>query len=150
MHRAMLLLCASLALAGCTTEPTASVDGQASAPSEVASAPGESVQLGMAVPAVAAVEPTSAPVTSAGYSDFTTTIQSAGYQHAHLEAMVGATIFWWNVDDKTHSVYSDDGQFASSGPLAPGMEFGRTFLQPGEYGYHCMFHPDMTGVVVVR
>lgn len=91
------------------------------------------------------------PAPPAAASDFTTAILEDGtYQHPHLEIGQQTTLIWWNVDDLVHSVVSDDGQFAGSGPIAQGEEFVRTFQTAGEYSYHCRYHVDMTGVIVVR
>lgn len=83
--------------------------------------------------------------------EFTTAILEDGtYQHDRIDAFTQATITWWNVDDEVHSVVSDDGQFAGSGPIAPGGEFVRTFQTAGDYKFHCRYHANMTGIVVVR
>jgi plastocyanin len=82
--------------------------------------------------------------------EFTTAIQDEGYQHERLDATVHATIRWWNVDDEAHSVVSDDGQFPGSGPIPPHGEFTYTFLRAGDFTYHCRYHPEMNGIVVVR
>lgn len=84
-------------------------------------------------------------------TDFTTAILEDGsYQHARLEVGPQTTIIWWNVDDLTHSVVSDTGAFAGSGPIPPGGDFARTFITPGEYTYHCRYHPDMSGTIIVK
>lgn len=90
------------------------------------------------------------PGSPATPSDFTTAILEDGtYQHPRLEVGRQTTVIWWNVDDVVHSVVSDDGQFAGSGPIAQGEEFVRTFQTAGEFSYHCRYHPDMTGVIAV-
>lgn len=140
MRVPLLLTFGALLLAGCSSEPGASVDPDAPA----ASAP-EEVSALDATAAAAPVMPLPPP----GAYEFTTTIRADGYQHARLEAPLEGTIRWWNVDDAVHAVYSDDGAFGSSGPIAPGSEFAYTFLRTGEYAYHCPYHADMRGLVVV-
>lgn len=83
---------------------------------------------------------------------FVTRILPGGvYEHPRLDAATQATIVWRNDDAQTHSVVSVDGQFAGSGPVAPGGEFRHTFLTPGDFAYHCRYHSDaMRGIVVVR
>lgn len=82
---------------------------------------------------------------------FVTRIAVGAYEHPRLDAATQATIVWVNEDAPAHSVVSDDGRFAGSGPIAHGSEFRYTFLTPGDYAYHCRYHPDtMRGIVVVR
>lgn len=61
----------------------------------------------------------------------------------------GSTVVWSNdeTDGTVHSVTSDDGQFSHD--LKPGDTFTWTFDKAGTFGYHCRFHPFMTGVVTV-
>ncbi|HET6403617.1 MAG TPA: cupredoxin domain-containing protein [Candidatus Thermoplasmatota archaeon] len=83
--------------------------------------------------------------------EFTVAIlENASFQHPRLEVAAQTTLVWWNVDDLVHSVVSDDGGFAGSGPIAPAEEFVRTFQTPGEYPYHCRYHPEMRGLLLVR
>lgn len=84
-------------------------------------------------------------------TEFTTAILEDGtFQHPRLELGRQTTLIWWNVDDLTHSVVSDDGQFAGSGPIPPGGEFMRTFQTAGTYAYHCRYHPEMQGTIVIE
>ena len=131
MRLLLPLVGVALLLAGCTSEPAASVG------------PGSSGAL-------APDASFASDVGSPGPYEFTTAIFDDAYQHARLDAFVEATIRWWNVGDETHSVVSDDGQFPGSGPIAPHDEYVHTFLRPGDFAYHCRYHPEMTGVVVVR
>src|SRR5215213_1477550 len=59
-----------------------------------------------------------------------------------------ATVTWTNTGSRPHTVTADDGSF-DSGRLDPGEQFSQTFDQPGTYTYHCGFHPDMQGSIVV-
>src|SRR5215218_6641432 len=61
---------------------------------------------------------------------------------------VGATVTWTNTGNRPHTVTADDGSF-DSGRLDPGEQFSQTFDQPGTYTYHCGFHPEMQGTIVV-
>lgn len=62
---------------------------------------------------------------------------------------VGDTVTWTNNDTTTHTSTSDDGAW-SSGNIAPGSTFSRTFSAPGTFTYHCAIHPGMVGTVSVR
>jgi plastocyanin len=81
---------------------------------------------------------------------FRTTILDTGFEHPRLDAATQATISWRNTGQQTHSVVSDEGTFAGSGPIAPGSSYEFTFQTVGDYAYHCRYHPDMKGLVVVR
>jgi len=60
---------------------------------------------------------------------------------------VGTTVVWRNEDNITHNV-SGDGW--SSGDLAPGQNFSKTFDSAGDYQYHCSIHPGMKGELIIR
>ena len=70
------------------------------------------------------------------------------FDPANLTIPVGATVTWTNAGSRPHTVTADDGSF-DSGRLDPGEQFSQTFDQPGTYTYHCGFHPDMQGSIVV-
>src|SRR5215212_707133 len=61
---------------------------------------------------------------------------------------VGATVIWTNTGSRSHTVTADDGSF-DSGRLDPGEQFSQTFDQPGTFPYHCGFHSQMQGSIVV-
>ncbi|MGH9877341.1 MAG: cupredoxin domain-containing protein, partial [Nitrososphaerales archaeon] len=73
-------------------------------------------------------------------------------------------VVWNNTDTVAHTVTSDNnyvdkinGPFDSlqqqeklpGGFLKEGQTFDFTFTQAGEYPYHCVPHPHMTGVVTI-
>lgn len=74
-----------------------------------------------------------------------------GYSPDLVTVIVGtnSTVTWVNDDTAPHTVTSDDGSFAS-GNIAPGASFTYTFTASGTYKYHCVYHPWMTGTVVVK
>jgi plastocyanin len=61
---------------------------------------------------------------------------------------VNNTVMWTNDDVAAHTVTSDSGAF-NSGNLNPGQSFTFTFSTPGNYTYHCDYHPWMKGTVIV-
>ena len=74
-----------------------------------------------------------------------------------LASATGGVVKWTNNDQNsgvyggagtTHNITADDGGF-SSGNLAPGSTFQRTFALAGSYAYHCSIHPTMKGTVTV-
>src|SRR5215216_1294795 len=70
------------------------------------------------------------------------------FEPGMLTVPAGATVTWTNAGSRTHTVTADDGSFDSS-RLDPGEQFSQTFDQPGTFTYHCGFHPEMQGSVVV-
>ena len=63
--------------------------------------------------------------------------------------VAGQTVSWTNTDAVPHTVTSDDGAW-SSGDIAAGASFSRTFGSSGTYTYHCANHPSMTGTIIVK
>lgn len=70
------------------------------------------------------------------------------YQPALITIHPGRIVTWENFGLTDHSVTSDSGAF-DSGTLAPGEKFQYTFTTVGNCPYHCSFHPEMTGLVIV-
>lgn len=63
-------------------------------------------------------------------------------------AMIGYPVYWEFQDAVVHTATSDQG-FWDSGPHSSGGMFSWTFKSAGTFGYHCTFHPHMTGKVQV-
>jgi plastocyanin len=80
-----------------------------------------------------------APVTISGYM----------FHPNVLGVTVGTTVSWTNFDGVAHTTTSTMGVW-HSGSLTRGMSFRHTFNTPGTFWYHCMIHPFMHGVIVVR
>jgi plastocyanin len=64
------------------------------------------------------------------------------------------TISWKNPTSNLHSITHDGCKEMGicafdSGPLGPNRIFSLDKLPPGYYPYHCSFHPNMQGVLVV-
>jgi plastocyanin len=70
------------------------------------------------------------------------------FEPGMLTVPAGATVTWTNAGSRPHTVTADDGSF-DSGRLDPGEQFSQTFDQPGAFTYHCGFHPEMQGAIVV-
>jgi len=62
---------------------------------------------------------------------------------------VGDTVTWTNNDGVPHTVTANDGSF-QSGTMQPGDSYSFTFSAPGSFDYHCEFHANMSGQVVVQ
>ena len=59
------------------------------------------------------------------------------------------TVTWTNRDVLLHTVTAKGGG-VDSGALSKGTSYSRTFAEPGRFDFLCVFHPTMTGTVVVR
>src|SRR5215213_11331848 len=70
------------------------------------------------------------------------------FEPGTITVPAGTTVTWTNTGSRPHTVTADDGSF-DSGRLDPGEQFSQTFDQPGTFTYHCGFHPDMQGSIVV-
>ena len=75
------------------------------------------------------------------------------YLPYQVEINSGETVIWTNTDSAAHTVTSGppanhDGNF-DSGMMMVNQSYENTFNDSGEYGYHCMLHPWMTGKVIV-
>jgi len=62
---------------------------------------------------------------------------------------VNNTVVWTNHDQLVHNVIANNGLF-NSGDIAPGGAYEYTFTMAGTYTYHCSYHPNMDGVVIVK
>ncbi len=62
---------------------------------------------------------------------------------------VGSTVRWVNRGQALHTTTSDTGLW--NWTLVPGARFSATFLTPGSYAYHCVYHAasGMRGQVIV-
>jgi CSLREA domain-containing protein len=70
------------------------------------------------------------------------------YQPAFITIHAGRIVTWENFGLSDHSVTSDTGVW-DSGTIPPSGKFQYTFTTAGNYPYHCSFHPEMTGLIIV-
>ena len=50
----------------------------------------------------------------------------------------------------SHNIASDNGAFATSGPLGGNAAYSVALTAAGDYPYHCEIHPNMVGTVTVN
>ncbi len=79
----------------------------------------------------------------------TVTIQNFAFTPQMLEIKAGQKVIWKHNDAVTHRVVSLDNLF-DSGEMNRGDEFSFVFNKAGEYNYHCVIHPSMTGKIIVK
>src|ERR671912_779549 len=79
---------------------------------------------------------------------FEVSVVDFAFEPATVTVPAGATVTWTNTGSRPHTVTADDGSF-DSGRLDPGEQFSQTFDQLGTFTYHCGFHTEMQGSIVV-
>src|SRR5215207_6548556 len=88
------------------------------------------------------------PIAAHQEAAFDVQVVDFAFEPATVTVPAGATVTWTNTGSRPHTVTADDGSF-DSGRLDPGEQFSQTFDQPGTFTYHCGFHPEMQGEIVV-
>jgi plastocyanin len=73
-----------------------------------------------------------------------------GYGPGTLRIKPGTTVTWQNVEGSQHTVASELNNDFRSGPLSRNQRFVHTFNAPGAYPYHCLFHEQMFGNIIVE
>jgi plastocyanin len=95
---------------------------------------------------IALVIAQAAPVLAA---DQSVSISGFAFQPGTVTVRVGDSVTWTNNDAVAHTADADNGSW-ETGSIAGGAGASVTFRSAGTYGYHCDFHPEMTGRVVVQ
>jgi plastocyanin len=69
-----------------------------------------------------------------------------------LEITAGDSVVWVNEDDEKHDATPDKkGDFEGTGDIAKGKKSKAvTFAKAGKFNYHCSYHDEMTGTIVVK
>lgn len=75
------------------------------------------------------------------------TIVDFAFGPTELDIPTGTTVVWTNEDVAPHTATAADGAF-DSGRIDNGGTFSHTFDTPGEYAYHCAYHPMVATVNV--
>ncbi len=88
------------------------------------------------------------PITARQDAAVEISVVDFAFEPGTVSVPAGATVTWTNTGSRPHTVTADDGSF-DSGRLDPGEQFSQTFDQPGTFTYHCGFHPEMQGSIVV-
>lgn len=142
------LLAASLSLvllgAGCPSQALPGQNPQPGTTNEQATDQPATNEQGTGSPSPAAKKPAAAKTTSL-------TIISYQYSPATLKVKRGTKIIVTNKDGVAHTVTSDGTSF-DSGELNfnESVTIDTTTLSPGTYPYHCTYHPEMKGTIVVE
>lgn len=75
-------------------------------------------------------------------------LSGLGYNPGSLTVSLGTTVTWINNESVTHTVTSDSALF-DSGNMNKGNSFTYTFNKAGTFPYHCKYHPNMTGKIII-
>lgn len=83
---------------------------------------------------------------------FNITMQGFRFNPPGLSIHVGDTVIWHNDDTAPHTVTTVAGSHVGfdSGTLGQGQTFTYIFNQSGTYNYHCTFHSQMVGSILVQ
>lgn len=151
MHRSRPVLPAlaalTLLLAAC---------GDATSPSESASAPPASAAASEPAPRSADAEPSvGAEPSEAAEDDFTVILGGFAFSTGELVVPAGTEVVFRNDDAAAHTVTEGADGRAAADPIinaqvGPDARARYTFEEPGEYEITCLFHPSMNMTVVVE
>lgn len=94
---------------------------------------------------------TAAPTAVVATGPVTIDIKNYSFNPAVLEVPVGTKVTWTNNDTVAHTVTANTNAF-DSGNLNPGQSYSYTFTQAdvGSSAYACLYHPYMTGTIIVK
>jgi plastocyanin len=76
-------------------------------------------------------------------------IQGNAFDPTSLTVSQGTSITWTNKDGVTHTVTSDTPGLFTSGSMGGNATFTHSFNTAGTFAYHCNFHANMHGTVIV-
>jgi plastocyanin len=76
-------------------------------------------------------------------------IQSFAFVPARIEVKVGDVVEWTNRDFAPHTVTSDKGKWGRK-DMKNGSTVSFTAVTSGTVTYHCNYHPQMTGTIVIK
>ncbi len=146
-----MLACLSLA-AGCSSRATSSTT--TTIPYSTTSSLSTSTSTSTFSPTTTTTTTTISVATTSGIptttGQYTIVVQNQTYLPATLTVPTGTTVYWINKDADEHSVTSDATPPLFDLPLKGGggvVSF--QFTARGNYPYHCSFHSDMHGSIVV-
>jgi plastocyanin len=87
--------------------------------------------------------------TTAGTAAATITIKDFAYG-APLTVAPGAAVTVTNMDTAAHTVSADEGAAFDAEVKGGGTATFTAPATPGSYPYHCTFHPNMHGTLIVK
>lgn len=127
------------------------LNGESAFPDSFDEALSQDDVLKIAGPFIASQESSTPAASSSGDSSgeaATVDIKDFRYTPDKIEISAGSKVTWTNQEVVVHTVTADDDAY-DSGDLSKGDSFSQTFDEAGEYAYHCDYHDNMHGTVVV-
>ncbi|PJE76954.1 hypothetical protein COV05_02050 [Candidatus Uhrbacteria bacterium CG10_big_fil_rev_8_21_14_0_10_48_16] len=79
----------------------------------------------------------------------TISVTDGAYDPSEQTLEAGRAIRFVNDGSTKHTASADDGSWGT-GTMNPGETFSRYFDEEGEYNFHCAYHSDMTGTLIVE
>jgi plastocyanin len=86
---------------------------------------------------------------TAGPAATTITIKDFGYGEP-ITVAPGAAVTVTNIDTAAHTVTADEGAAFDTEVKGGGTATFTAPTKPGSYPYHCTFHPNMHGTLIVK
>jgi predicted lipoprotein with Yx(FWY)xxD motif len=86
---------------------------------------------------------------SANAQKVSVTIKDFAFNPDPLEISVGTTVTWTNEDTVPHTATGNGNTFTTP-TINQGQSESVTFTKAGTYEYHCEFHANMHGTIVVK
>jgi plastocyanin len=93
---------------------------------------------------------TGAAASGAAVSAGKVAISNFKYAPAAITVKAGGTVTWTNGDSAPHTATAKANSAFNTDTLNQGHSKKIAFSKPGTYPYTCLFHPFMSGTVVVR
>jgi predicted lipoprotein with Yx(FWY)xxD motif len=100
-------------------------------------------------PAAATASGSGSSSSSANAQKVAVTIKDFAFSPDPLQISVGTTVTWTNEDTVAHTATGNGNTFTTPA-INQGQSASVTFTKPGTYEYHCEFHANMHGTIVVK
>ena len=96
------------------------------------------------------IKPAGSPPGQVGHDhSVAVSIEDFEFKPPMLQAAVGQTIQWSNMDGEPHTVRATDGRFSSAIIVGEPFEWTVSGSPGTEVPYACSIHPAMTGLVTI-
>lgn len=93
--------------------------------------------------------PLAATAANTGATIISCSTATACYSPNPIRITAGSSVVWTNNHDFAHTATSDSGAWDTGSIPAGGSSGAITFNTPGTFIYHCRFHADMHGTIIV-
>jgi len=80
----------------------------------------------------------------------TVDISMFAYKPSTITVAPGTVVAFTNMDTTEHTATANNGPTFDTGAIQHLQTKTVTITKPGTYGYHCNFHPFMTGTIIVK